>query len=180
MTISKTIFLFALSLVIGCTGEPPSESIEPTSEERTEPAPERQAVATYIYVGMRTDDRPFFEYEGDGMLRSATVKPLSPEGTSFGFELIAIRLPEGESFVLGGINDKRRNHIVTFTGTVVRSGDDGFALKGDLHSDGAVVLQLVKILDANDSSKNEFPEWSFDAGDNSVEISGNVIGWLEK
>ncbi|QDU59108.1 hypothetical protein [Aeoliella mucimassa] len=165
---SVLLILFSLTLV-GCTNDPPSEPAD--GLHPSDPS--------YIYVVMTSDDSPKLDYEGEGMLKQELVKPAAGAST-FDYELIAFELPPGETFVAGGRNDDPQHHLVEFTGTMQRSGDNHFSLNGKLVSKVPVTIQFCKMVRDQHDTSEEFPELPFATGEHAVSFEGKVTGWLKE
>jgi len=135
---------------------------------------------SYVYVLMKDNDRPKFDYEGEGIMRNATYEQPNPKVATYKFEVIAIKLGPTEAFVLDGPNDKPEKYIVKFTGELIRTGEDQIQVKGTMESKLKGVVQFSKMARENGKPDDEFPEIPFHPGTTKIDFKGKVLGWYPK
>ena len=135
---------------------------------------------SYIYILMKDNDRPKFDYEGEGIMRNATYERPDPKVATYKFEVIAIKLGPTEAFIFGGANDKPEKYVVKFTGELTRTGDDQIQVKGTVESKIKGAVQFSKMSQENGKADEEFPEIPFNPGTTKVEFKGKVLGWYPK
>jgi hypothetical protein len=136
---------------------------------------------TYIYVLMKAkNDRPWLDYDGEG-LKNVTIEGRGPtESNIFDCDLLAFKIPEGESYFFGGTNAKPVNYVVHFTGTIERTGTNGIHVKGVIVSKISGKIQFVKMTETDKKETDDFPEYPFEPGKTAIDFKGSITGWLEK
>ena len=138
------------------------------------PAPTRHAEPDYVYVGMQDRDRPFLDYEGDGLVIQNLVRQ-AERGDPFELELVVIDLdPTRERYVAGTeVSERVKTRL---RAKVVREGEARFRLQGAIEVRGPTRIQFVQMQRAGDADR--FPELSFEAGRHAVAFDARVVGWL--
>jgi hypothetical protein len=138
----------------------------------------------YVYVVMEDNDKPKFDYEGIGMARSSSTNYVLDENRNirpgeYTCQFIAMIIPKGEYYVLGGKNDTPSNYIITINAMVKREGDNHFRLTGNMDCSVPVIIQYVKMKD-DANSDNEFPERKYEPGKHQIDFEGAITEWLIK
>jgi hypothetical protein len=146
-----------------------------------------------VYVIMTDKGEPKLDYEGPGFVRSSGSTRDSSDSGRFECELIAMVLPEGARYALGGPNDVPANYVLQLTATLARHGEDGIRASGTLKSRLAGRLQFVKMVHKPDAGGSaspetafkpgedgiEFPGMAFQPGESRFDFRGRIVGWLE-
>lgn len=156
--------------LVGCSSDEPFAAADLANEE-----------PSYIYVVMLHEtDRPKFDYEGyDEELDEWKSEYPDEQGNSE-FELFVRRVPL--EVLTSDEEDWRvsRYTVVDFQGTISRTGDDQFLLKGHLETKIPVIIQFVSMIQSGDETGEQFPELSFEAGNHEVEFEGTITGWWKE
>ena len=150
-------------MLIGCEGPAPVETEE----------------TSFIYVVMHENDVPHLDFDGDPVVKETRVSHDRAGSKEFDFSLIAMQLPHGEGFMVGGKNDRPENHVIEFSGKIVRSGEDHLKLEGSLINKTPVVVQFVEMLREDSTDQGAYPEIAFSAGTHSVEFEGTISAWYQ-
>ena len=154
-----------LALLVVPTAHADPASVAPVADSQPE----------FVYIGVNDRDRPFLDYEGDGLVIQSLVKQ-AERGDPFELELVVIDLdPSRETYVLGmDVEDRVKTRL---RAKAVRVGKDGFRLTGDVEVQGPTRIQFVQMQREGDDET--FPELGFDAGKHTVSFGAKVVGWLE-
>ena len=168
-----------------------------TSDPGTPPVAEKATVDSgapyYVYVLMTDKGEPKLDYEGPGFIRNSGSTRDSSDSQRFKCELIAMVLPEGAHYALGGRNDVPENYVLQLTATLAQHGQDGIRVSGTVKSRLAGRLQFVKMVHKPDASGSaspetafkpgedgiEFPEMAFEPGESRFDFRGRIVGWIE-
>ncbi|MFH1023698.1 MAG: hypothetical protein V1809_09975 [Planctomycetota bacterium] len=135
---------------------------------------------SFIYLVMLDDDNPRLDYEGEGIKRMVKVQKEKKKSGSFVCELIILKIPEGQTYVLGGQNDSSENYLIHFSCTVQRTSNDGIHVRGVVDSKIFGKIQFAKMVENDKKGSGDFPELLFKPGKTSVDFDGKVVGWFEK
>ena len=159
----KLIFFACLLLLVGCGKS------------------ETEIEASYIYVLFTDRDMPKLDYEGHGALKSSRTLFDQVGDTEFECELTYHLIPDGESYIAGGINDDPDNTIGTMSAKVFRDGENRFRMTAQLQTKIPVTIQYVMIqpeqTDGVDLTDPEFPEVTYPVGTHDISFSGSILGW---
>ena len=172
---SIATLIFAGLFSFGC-GAPPSENAASESNEVPD-ARQPNEDASYIYVVVHyEDDIPRIDFEGDALVKENSRRYEKPEATDFTFTFIAFRPPR-EGFVAGSFNDDPKYHVIEFSGSMKRSGADGFRLRGTLLTKLPLTLRFLGMIREGSGDDNDFSEMLYPAGKHAVEFDGVITGW---
>lgn len=153
--------------LVGCSSEEQLADEELANEE-----------PSYIYIFMRHEtDRPKFDYAGYDEELDEWKSEFPDEQGNSEFELFVRRVPL--EVLADDEEDWRvpRFTVVDFEETISRTGDDQFALNGQLKTKIPVIIQFCSMIQSGDETGNEFPELAFEAGKHDVKFEGTITGW---